>query len=76
MAKVKKTMKVELALDRANHLLSLDASDHITTDFKSGVASLLEAILLENGSYNGYMHLNKDDCDFGTFGYFSRKYFK
>lgn len=75
MAKQKKTMKVQLALDRANHLLSLPESDHVSTEFKSGVCSLIEAIIFENGSYNGYMHLDKDNCEFGTFGYFSRKYF-
>jgi hypothetical protein len=31
--------------------------------------------LLESNTYNGYMHLDADDCEFGTLGYYSRKYF-
>jgi hypothetical protein len=36
---------------------------------------MIERILMDTGNYDGYMHLDKDDCEFGTNGYFSRKYF-
>ena len=37
---------------------------------------MIEKVLIDTGNYSGYMHLDKDDCEFGTLGYFSRKYFK
>ena len=73
---MKKTLKVKLIIDEANRLLSLPQSKDITTEFKAGICSFLESTLIKNKSYSGYMHLNREDCAFGTFGYFSRKYFE
>ena len=42
--------------------------------FKSGIATMLERILLDSDNYEGYSHLYKDDCEINTLGYFSRKY--
>ena len=36
---------------------------------------MIEKVLMDTGNYNGYYHLDKDDCEFGTLGYFGRKYF-
>ena len=74
MSKGKKTVEVKELLEWVN--AQLERQDpYADVGFKSGIAAMIERVLMDSGNYNGYMHLDKDDCDFGTNGYFSRKYF-
>ena len=74
MAKGRKTIEVKGLLEWAN--IQLQRNDvYADTGFKSGICTMIERILMDTGNYDGYMHLDKDDCEFGTNGYFSRKYF-
>ena len=74
MAKGKKTVEVKGLLEWANIQLQRN-DEYADTGFKSGICTMIERILMDTGNYDGYMHLDKDDCEFGTNGYFSRKYF-
>lgn len=76
MARGKKTISVDELIDIANEKLSIAQVEHITTEFKMGVCAMIEKILHSTNRYNGFYFQNPDDCEFGTFGYFSRKYFK
>lgn len=77
MAKGKRTINIDKVIDIANKNLGLsELTEHINTEFKMGICAMIEQILLDSGRYNGFYHLDKDDCEFGTFGYYSRKYFK
>ena len=74
MAKGRKTIEVKGLLDWANNQLER-TDEYADVGFKSGICTMIERILMDTGNYDGYMHLDKDDCEFGTNGYFSRKYF-
>jgi hypothetical protein len=74
MAKGKKTIEVKALLEWANMQLARN-DEYADVGFKSGIATMIERVLLDSGNYNGYYHLKSDDCEFGTLGYFSRKYF-
>ena len=74
MAKGRKTIEVKGLLEWANIQLQRN-DEYADTGFKSGICTMIERILMDTGNYDGYMHLDKDDCEFGTNGYFSRKYF-
>ena len=51
----KKTLPVSVIRERANALLAND--NHFSSDFRSGVAALLEGILTETGQYRGFNFL-------------------
>ena len=74
MAKGRKTIEVKGLLEWANIQLQRN-DEYADVGFKSGICTMIERILMDTGNYDGYMHLDKDDCEFGTNGYFSRKYF-
>ncbi len=74
--KARKTIEVSELVDMANKLLSLSQSDIITTDFKDGVCAMLEKALHKTNSYNGFMFIDNNNSNNGTFGYVTRKYFK
>ena len=74
MAKGKKTVEVKGLLEWANIQLQRN-DEYADTGFKSGICTMIEKVLMDSGNYDGYMHLDKDDCEFGTNGYFSREYF-
>jgi hypothetical protein len=74
MSKSKKTVEVKGLLEWANNQLERN-DEYADVGFKSGICTMIERILMDTGNYDGYMHLDKDDCEFGTNGYFSRKYF-
>ena len=74
MSKSKKTVEVKGLLEWANRQLER-TDEYADTGFKSGICTMIEKVLMDTSNYNGYMHLDKDDCEFGTNGYFSRKYF-
>ena len=71
--KGKKTIKVTPIHAWANIQLAR-TDEYADVGFKSGIATMLERILLDSDNYNGYSHLDSDDCEINTLGYFSRKY--
>lgn len=73
MAKGKKTVNVKGLLDWANVQLAR-TDEYADVGFKSGIVTMIERVLMDSGNYNGYHHLDSEDCEFGTNGYFSRKY--
>jgi len=74
MAKRRKTIELQLVIDTANN--NLARTDSVATiAFKIGICNMIETILINSGTYEGYFHSDKDDCEFGTMGYFTRKYF-
>ena len=44
-------------------------------DYKTGIITMIERLLHDTGTYKGFMFLDNDNIEFGTPGYFSRKYF-
>ena len=71
----RKTVDVEGLKNYANHLLGLPEDEfYITADYKAGVCVMIEKVLLTSGNYNGYSYLNDEDCELGSFGFYSRKY--
>ena len=74
MAKGKKTVEVKGMLEWANNQLER-TDEYADIGFKSGICAMIERILMDTGNYNGYSHLDVDNCEFYTPGYFSRKYF-
>ena len=72
--KGRKTIEVKGMLEWANKQLAR-TDEYADSGFKFGIIAMIERILMDSSNYNGYMHLDKDDCEFGTIGYFSRKYF-
>jgi len=74
MSKSKKTVEVKGLLEWANRQLER-TDEYADTGFKSGICTMIEKVLMNTSNYNGYMHLDKDDCEFGSLGDLSRKYF-
>lgn len=73
MAK-KKTVNVKMLVEFANTQLARKDST-ADTGYKIGICNFIEKVLMETGNYEGYMYIDNDDSAFGSFGYFSRKYF-
>ena len=73
MAKGKKTIEVKGLLEWVNVQLAR-TDEYADVGFKVGICTMIERILMNSGNYNGYHHLDPEDCEFGTNGYFSRKY--
>ena len=71
--KGRKTIEVSTMVEWANLQLGR-TDDYADVGFKSGISTMVERILMDSGNYNGYSHLDSDNCEFGTIGYFSRKY--
>jgi hypothetical protein len=74
MAKGKKTIEVKGLLEWANVQLAR-TDEYADVGFKSGIVTMIEKVLMDSNNYNGYYHLDGNNCEFGTIGYFSRKYF-
>ena len=72
--KGKKNIDVQLLVEFANRQLAR-TDVHADSSYKMATCNFVEKILLETGNYNGFMFINNDDSEFGTLGYFSRKYF-
>ena len=76
MPKKRKTISVEFIKEYANAQL---ANPNNTIEEKMGIMTLLEKILHESNSYNGYMYLSLDPNNqppaLGTEGWSARKYF-
>ena len=70
----RKTVDVLMLLEWANKNLARE-DEFATVDFKSGICTMLELVLHESGTYEGFTFHNNDDSDCGTLGYYSRIYF-
>jgi len=73
MAKDRKTINVESVLEWVNVQLAR-TDEYADAGFKCGICTMTERILMDSGNYNGYQYLDNDNSEFGTVGYFSRKY--
>lgn len=70
---IRKTSSVKDMLDYAN--TQLKRTDEIATkDFKTGICVMIEKILTTTGNYSGFYHLDGNDCEINTIGYYSRFY--
>jgi hypothetical protein len=76
MAKKRKTISVEFIKEYANAQL---ANPNNTIEEKMGIITMIEKVLHESNSYNGYMYLslepNNQPPALGTEGWSARKYF-
>ena len=70
----KKTVNVLTLLEWANKNLARE-DEFATVDFKSGICSMIDMVLLESGNYEGFSFQDNDDSKTGTLGYYSRIYF-
>jgi hypothetical protein len=71
----RKTVNVEFLKDKANTLL---ANPNLIMEEKLGIITMIEIILLQSNSYNGFMYLNLVDGSapqLGTDEWTERKYF-
>lgn len=75
MAHKKKTIKIADFIDLVNIKLKLPES-FAPQEWKEGICSLADHMLLQEGVYNGFCFVDNDDCEINTFGYYTRKYFK
>ena len=67
------TTSVSTMLEYANR--QLERTDEFANrSFKAGICVMIEQILFEAGSYNGFTFLT-EDTEVGTAGYYSRVYF-
>jgi len=71
--KARKTVAVKQIVEWANQQLAR-TDDYADLKFKSGVSVMVQKILNESNSYNGFMFINSNDTSFGTVGYYSRYY--
>jgi len=76
MAKAKKTVEVQELKHWANSILSTPEGEvaHITKEFKDGICVMIEKVLHSANAYNGYMFLDNNDSETGTYGYLTRQY--
>ena len=70
----RKTVNVLQLLEWANKNLKRD-DKFATVDFKSGICSMIEMVLMNTDNYAGFCFQDNDDSDCGTLGYYSRSYF-
>ena len=71
----RKTINVEFLKDKANTLL---ANPNLIMEEKLGIITMIEIILHQSNSYNGFMYLNLVDGiapQLGTDEWTTRKYF-
>lgn len=70
----RKTFSVEEFKKTMNeHLARTDSG--ATAKLKAGIAVALEEVLHSTGNYHGFTHLDAEDSEHGTVGYYSRYYF-
>ena len=70
----RKQVDVLMLLEWANKNLARE-DEFATVDFKSGICTMIDMVLLESGNYEGFGFHNNDDSATGTLGYYSRIYF-
>jgi Zn/Cd-binding protein ZinT len=60
--RAKQTLKVDQILEWAN--TQLKRTDEVATEeFKMGISTMIERILLDAGQYNGYMPLDREGSE-------------
>ena len=68
----RKTIKIEEFKEFINEKLLLKT---INVSEKRALCFILEHYLFKTRNYDGYMHLDKNNSEFRTLGYYERKYF-
>ena len=71
----RKTITIENLKTRANQMLAAAENDIITTQFKQGIASMIEWSLHQANAYEGYRFLDSNDSEYMSPGYWRREYF-
>jgi len=71
---MRKTIDVLEMLNWANTQLKR-TDEWAQAEFKSGICTMLETILMNSGNYKGFMFLDNSDTEIFTIGYYSRQYF-
>ena len=71
---MRKTIDVLVNLNWANTQLKR-TDEWARAEFKAGICTMLETILMNSGNYKGFMFLDNSDSEIGTIGYYSRQYF-
>lgn len=69
----RKTVDVLMLLQWANKNLARE-DEFATVDFKSGICTMIDMVLLETGNYEGFGFIDNNDSETGTLGYYSRQY--
>lgn len=69
----KEAVNVEELLQWGNAQLAR-TEEFITQDFKCGIATMLEKVLMSAGAYYGYNYIDVENCGLGESGYYSRIY--
>ena len=73
MARNKKTIEVLPLVQWSNRQLAR-TDEYATVEFKMGICTSIEHVLMETGNYEGFSFRDNSDCEFGTPGYFNRQY--
>jgi hypothetical protein len=71
---MRKTINVLEMLNWANTQLKR-TDEWARAEFKSGICTMIETILMDSGNYKGFMFIDNSDSEIATLGYYSRKYF-
>lgn len=71
----RRTADVARILKRVNFILAQPDNPYVNADFRRGVASLLESILMDTGNYEGFGYLQKYDPDSLSFDETKRVYY-
>jgi hypothetical protein len=81
---MKKTFPVKSMIDTVNSQLAVPLKtlqeiyqfdEAQAAAWREAYCDCLSSILHQCDVYAGFRHLNPDDCDFGTPGYYAREYF-
>lgn len=76
MSKERKTVEVADLKRWANNILTTPNGEvnHITREYKDGVCTFIELALHKAKAYKGYVFVDNQDSEYGTYGYFTREY--
>lgn len=75
MARQRKSIQLAKLVERTNRILAAQENEHITSDFKAGIASMLEWSLTQANAYAGYRYLDPECSALDEPGYWRREYF-
>jgi hypothetical protein len=70
----RKTLTLKDLVEYGNKQLARTDDHANNIEFKSGICVMLEFALHSADAYNGYSHLDVNDCKHNTIGDYSRKY--
>ena len=71
---MRKTVEVMKLLKWANLQLARTDS-RATTEWKAGVCTIIEQVLMDTGNYDGFGFIDNSNSETGTLGYYSRFYY-